>query len=1355
MKISAQLFRIVAFLIIFPLLSPSAAGQPVSGELVVRNFLPKEYKAHNQNFSIIKDKRGMILVANATGVLEFDGNRWRLIKLPNLVAKALATDSHGRVYVGSADDFGYLEMLPNGVREYRSLLKYVPAKYLPVGHVQSVVTLGDKVYFVTTKYIFSFQFASSNGKKTNLMVWECETKIRTVFLMNNELYILEQGENGLFRFNDGKPQRLESGNIFDKWNIRGVFPYDNNGNKHLFVNSKGEFFLYDGRHFTEINSEAPKFLDDGLFYNAILLDDGNLALGSLTSGLVVVNKQGKIVTRIDTQNGLRDDGVLCSFFSDGKLWLGLQNGIAVVEVPSKVSVFNERDGLKGFVSDVIFVNNALYVATSSGVFVHRGKGKFEQIEGIPSQAWGFEVDANRVICAATEGLFVTEGKQAANLKLPKKIFYSVRKSDANQGVFFLGHENGLMIAKKEGETLKMIGEVKDFNAAVRYIQEDKKGRVWLGTAYSGILVIEPNRAEPTGYGISKKFKIDPDSSGIVEAKVFLLNGNPIVNFGERTFILNEADQLVEDTSFLKGIKFTGLTGVLDIGANEAIVSCYNRLGHLFVLAWDYKNKKQTDRPELNELQKALDLENENSIFSLGYDKVNRYIYFGGTDGVAGIALQGEGRGGVQYKQPLPIISMVILSGDSLVFRGDDLTKSQLNEEVNTRLSYPVSSLRFEFSSLSFEASELDLYSVKLEGYEDKWSEFSADAKKDYTNLSPGSYVFKVRAKSLNGAVSDEVSFTFEITPPWYLSTFALVLYFFALVGLVYGFIKWRLYHLSRKNIELELLIDERTAEVKAQAEKLKELDSLKSRFFTNISHEFRTPLTLILGQFESLLEKVHDDSAVAKIKMGIRNSLRLQKLINQLLEISKIESGKKKINAMKTDVVAFARLVMMTFESLAEKRGIRLEFNASSRQIIAWFDREMTEILLINLISNAIKYNKDNGFVLVEVSSHNGAFRNLDSTDTSLHFSEGYFEIVVKDGGIGIAKERLPLIFDRFYQIDRKQMSDVEGTGIGLTIVKEFTELQHGIITAESQPGEGTEFRVLLPLGKAHLKPNEISDSEVPENVKGYTGSVDSGEHGAEELLTETEQNDSEIILVIDDNADIRTFISEELRSDYRVIEAADGTQGLNIAEGTIPDLVITDIMMPGIDGVELSRRLKQNELTNHIPVIILTAKAAFEDKIEGLESGADDYLVKPFKPIELRTRVKNLLELRKKLRERFQTVVQTPSDKEAETTPESRFVLKVSSIVAERLSDEHFTAETLARELGYSISPLNRKLNALTGCTAGVLIRRTRLEKAMVLLKGKQLSVKEVAMMVGYSEQSNFTRSFKNYFGTPPTEIS
>jgi len=1347
MRLPAAFPGVNLLLLLILLIPGTAVAQPLPGDHVVRNFLPKEYKAHNQNFAIIEDKRGMIIAANASGVLEFDGISWRLIKIPNLVAKALSVDGRGTVFVGSADDFGYLETGKNGRREYRSLLGHVPAQYRPVGHSWNVFSIGGSTHFVTNRYIFTFRFPDGNMEKPQLSVWKCGTRIRTAFIMNGELYLLEPGEDGLFRFNNGKPQRLESGKIFEKWNLRAVIPYDKSGNEHLFINSKGNFFRYDGRKFTEIPSEAPGILTDGVFFSGVKLDDGNIALSSLTKGVIIMSMNGKVIDRIDSRQGLRDDGVLYTYYSKGKLWLGLQNGIAVIEIPAKVGLFNERSGLKGFVSDVIFLDRSLYVATSSGVFINSGGDGFRQVEGISTQAWAFETDDERVICAATDGLFAIYSDGSEKLDVPAKIYYSIRRSLVNPGVFFLGHENGLIVTRKNGNRPETTGEVTGFNAAVRYIQEDNKGRVWLGTAYSGLVVLEPDGGSATGYSVSRKLSKAPSGGGVVETKVFVLDGRPVVNIGERTWMLNGNDQLEEDPGFLKGIKFTGITSVLDIGKGEAMVTCYDKGGHVFVVAWDNRKKDILNRPELNDIRKALDLDNENSIFSVGFDPQNRMVYFGGTDGVASLAL-GKGAGDFRnFKVATPIISRVLIMGDSLVFRGDDITKKGLEIDEVTAVPFSFGSIRFEYSSLSFESPDLDLFSVKLEGYDSKWSDFTSDSKKDYTNLSPGRYVFKVRSRSITGEVSSEVSFTFEVYPPWYMSLPAYFLYFILLAGIIYGFIRWRLNNLTRKNEELERLIEERTAEVKEQAQKLKELDSLKSRFFTNISHEFRTPLTLILGQFESLLEKVSDPLYVSKIKMGIRNSVRLQKLINQLLEISKIEAGKRKKNATRTDMVAFLRLVIMTFESLAGKRNIKLDFRSDAETLPAWVDREMTEMIFTNLVSNAVKYNRDGSFVSMRLIVH--------PERKGKEFPEGYFEVQVEDGGIGIDPERLPFIFDRFYQVDRKQISDIEGTGLGLTIVKELVELQHGTITVESEKNSGTVFHIRLPLGNSHLRKEEVSTVVEEEKLRGYQNIEEVAETGDPDAIDDnTADSTSEMILVIDDNSDIRTFINEELRAEYRIVEAPDGLEGLRLAEHLIPDLVITDIMMPGIDGVELSRRLKQNELTDHIPVIILTAKAAFDDKMEGLETGADDYLVKPFKPVELRTRVKNLLDNRRKLRARFEKISLPGQSHDETEQPKNDFISKVNSLVLERLSDENFTAESMARELGYSLSPLNRKLNALTGKTAGVLIRETRLEKAMTILKSKQLSVKEVALMTGYSEQSNFTRSFKNRFGIPPTDV-
>ena len=477
-----------------------------------------------------------------------------------------------------------------------------------------------------------------------------------------------------------------------------------------------------------------------------------------------------------------------------------------------------------------------------------------------------------------------------------------------------------------------------------------------------------------------------------------------------------------------------------------------------------------------------------------------------------------------------------------------------------------------------------------------------------------------------------------------------------------------------------------------------------------------------------------------KLQVANRNARRLLTLINQLLDISKIESGNMELNAEKHNIVSFLKSLFYSFESLAESKKIKLSFQSEFENLPVIFDPDKMEKVFYNLLSNAFKFTPINGEIKVVVKE----------------LKDSIVEIKIKDKGIGIPADRLANIFDRFYQVDGSQTREHEGTGIGLALAKEFIELHKGIITVNSKEGEGSEFIVQLPRGKFDPEKDQLIelpdkdslsttinyDLENAEAETNNTGFASIGKRG----------NNSEIILVVEDNSDVRAYMSEQLKKEYEVSEAVNGEDGLLKAQSEIPDLIITDVMMPKMNGYEFSSKIRSDEKTSHIPVIMLTAKAGFADKIEGLETGIDAYLIKPFSLMELRVRIKNLIDQRKKLRKRFsRSAVIKPSEVSAVSSDQT-FLKKTLAVIEKNFEDEHFSVEILAAQVNMSPSQLNRKLNALIDQPAVKLINSFRLQRAADLLKNNTGNVAEICFGVGFNNQSYFARAFKKQFGMSPS---
>ncbi len=572
--------------------------------------------------------------------------------------------------------------------------------------------------------------------------------------------------------------------------------------------------------------------------------------------------------------------------------------------------------------------------------------------------------------------------------------------------------------------------------------------------------------------------------------------------------------------------------------------------------------------------------------------------------------------------------------------------------------------------------------------------------------------------------------------------------FFLLIGFISPFIAYsnymaRFLSFTRKNYLLkELDIKEQLSVEKIQAEKIKELDQLKSRFFANISHEFRTPLTLLLSPIEKRIAAAKDQEDRTELNLMHRNASRLLKLVNQLLDLSRLESGSVKLKTSKAELISFVNRIAQAFDSLAESKQISYKLHTDQKEIEIYADAEKLDKIIHNLLSNALKFTPSSGSVNI----------SLITTEPTPNYPDGAVEIQVKDTGVGIAQDQLEKIFDRFYQVDNSQTREYEGTGIGLALVKELAELHHGEISVSSELGNGSCFTLRLPRGLSHLNSDEII--EEPSDLQ--ISSPDMETHESEFTSNIENPNPSTAtVLIAEDNKDLRSYIRDHFTKQYTVLEAADGEEALALALDKIPDLIISDLMMPKLDGIQLCKKLKTDEKTSHIPVIILTAKTNSETKIEGLEMGADDYIGKPFDMKELEVRMHNLIDNRKKLQEKYARQMTMMPGEVKVTSTDERFLKKIMEVVETHLADTSFGVELFAQEVAMSHVQLYRKLTALTGHSPNDFIRHIRLQRAAELLKKKAGNVTEVAYQVGFNNLSYFSKCFRETFGVNPKEYA
>lgn len=690
-------------------------------------------------------------------------------------------------------------------------------------------------------------------------------------------------------------------------------------------------------------------------------------------------------------------------------------------------------------------------------------------------------------------------------------------------------------------------------------------------------------------------------------------------------------------------------------------------------------------------------------------------------------------------------------------------------------------LAIRYTALSFAIPERVRFKYKLQGYDQDWIDAGARRTAFYTNLPRGNYTFQVIACNNDGVWNEEgAAVRLRIAPFWWETWWAYLLYALVIGLVFYGL---RSYEMKRVRLRNELKVEH------MRLEELKELDHLKTCFFAGISHEFRTPLTLIGGPLQDLLEKSPGGQEKPQIEMMLRNTRRLQRLVDQLLDLAQLESGKMVLQARPARLVPFLKSIIAAFESYAKRKNISLEFRADGlpqaggspeedASLTVYLDPDKMEKVLINLLANALKYTQGGGAVIVDLSISDLGLRISDLKEQNKseirnpksEISE-FVRIRVRDTGIGIPENALPHIFDYFYRYRDQNNRQETGSGIGLALCKELVELHRGEISAASKAGEGSEFTIRLPLGKAHLKPEEIADSSISDGSTGaypeFTERLPTSlgfPEGAGEVpdLKDRDQSEipdpeSPIILLVEDNPDMRQYLRRHLARQYRLLEAQDGEEGYQKAAAEIPEVIISDVMMPKMDGFEMCRRLKTSELTSHIPVILLTAKGSGESKLEGLELGADEYLTKPFEARELHLRIRNLLEQQRKMQQRFRqqvTVVQVePADIELPSR-EKEFMQKALRIIEARMSNAKFGAAALAREMDESEKQLNRKIHNLFGANSTELIRSMRLKRAAQLLQQRSGTVSEIAFDVGFSNLSYFARCFKRQYGKAPSEF-
>lgn len=854
--------------------------------------------------------------------------------------------------------------------------------------------------------------------------------------------------------------------------------------------------------------------------------------------------------------------------------------------------------------------------------------------------------------------------------------------------------------------------------------EDKARNLWIGTYEDGLMMYSRTEDKFIHYKSDPR-NLNSLSNNVISAICEVEDG--ILWIGTNGGGLNRFDKSKNQFKHYReknGLANDVIWGILSDEKGNLWISTGNGISRFNIKTESFKNYNSKDGLQGNDF-------NQWAYFK---DSKGR-MYFGGTNGFNSFVPE-------EIKEN-PNIPPIVLTDFQILHRpvaigydslwGRTILEKSITETEILELDYDDNILSFEIAALDFHSPEKNQYEYMLEGFDKHWIRTDASHREiTYTNLDPGKYTLRVKGSNNDGVWNEAgTSLTIIIRPPWWATWWSYILYGIVIVLVFTG--STRIY-LNRQRMSTQLKLEHE------HAQKLEEVDKIKSNFYANISHEFRTPLTLILGPLEKIIPKINDEDGKKQVGLIKVNARRLLTLINQLLDLARLEAGRLKLNAAPGNISQFIKGLALEFEAIAEQRDITLKIITEKDMIEAYFDKEKLEKIITNLMSNAFKFTPAGGRITVKVSES----------------PSNYVEIIIRDSGIGIPKSELTKIFDRFYQVDGSHTREHEGTGIGLALTKELVELHKGEIFVDSVEGHWTEVKITLPLGRDHLRDDEIITAEDFKSHKIYGVDEYVKTDGETEDLLSEQLIDKTIVLIVEDNADVREFIKDALKDTFHIEEASNGEQGLRKAEKLIPDLIVSDIMMPKMDGYEMMRQLKLNDKTSHIPIILLTAKSDKDSKLQGLGLGADDYLRKPFDSEELLARIKNLIETRRFLQEKFgsgTTILQKP-EKEKLSCLDEQFLNRVMMVIDEHLAEENFSIEEFGKDVGMSRSQIHRKLKALTGKSTSVYLRTVRLAKAKEMIEQKKGTISEISYWVGFSSPAYFSRCFKDEFGYTPSEV-
>ncbi|MEZ7499214.1 two-component regulator propeller domain-containing protein [Flavobacterium sp. Arc3] len=1113
------------------------------------------------------------------------------------------------------------------------------------------------------------------------------------------------------------------------------------------------------------------------FMSIINLSDGTLMCGIENDGLIHINDNGSVINHY-TSKKTDAKGLLCnsiwSLFLDHneRIWVGYHNaGVAIYDKLNDKfkdieSLYNDSNSLQiGSVTSIVKdpLGNFWIGLDGGGIDVLNPKlNKFTHINSAESKVFSgltndyieaLFVDSNQNIWAGSWGnglyvlkkgskKFINYTIKNTNGDLGSNYIFSITE-DLDGTIWFSSWDKGLnsynpdthKFVHHKSEPFVKSGISDSFS---RKVLVDKQGNIWLTTTDKGLFKIK-KLIDGSFSIVSMAFRMSEKFNNYATANHILSlyeSSDGSIWIGTRGAGLCKYNPNTDKFTWYnkqKGLEAINITGIIEDLKGNIWLSTNSGITKFNSATSRFTTFTKDDGLLSNDF-------NTNATFRDN----NGTIYFGNYLGIDYFDPSN-----ISVNAILPSLYLTdfkLFNQSVLADQKDSPLTSVIGETKNLTLNHTQSVFTIEYTGINYTRPELNQYAYYLEGLEDSWNYVGSLKSATYTNLEPGNYTFKLKVANSDGKWT-ETPLTLKITvlPPWWKSNMAWFSYFVLLVFGGYHFNRFMLNRLDRK----KTLILEQSKRLQEKA-----LNEQKFQFFTNISHEFRTPLTLIMNP---IIDIIRDDSlnlpARIREKHNIiyKNTDRLYRLINELLDFRKLELNKTRVSATQFNLVDFTKDVASYFKEEAITNNIDLNIDADVMDIPVWGDEKMLEKIIFNILSNAIKTTPKGGTINIDLQATDKLFiLPLVSNTEPIKV----VEISISDTGVGIDQEEVEKIFERFYQAKNLNNGYYGGTGIGLEVVREFVNLHKGKIEVESEVGKGSKFKIILPAGKSHFNESEIATEKGEQQFKNENFTPTNAPIENEKTSTENQSSNKYTLLIVEDNAELRDYLQNELGNDYKVLTAENGKKGLEIAKELLPDIIVTDVIMPEMNGFDFCKNIKTDIRTSHIPLLMLTAKTTIDDRMEGIELGADAYMAKPFDMRLLRLRLKQLITSRQLIFNKyFSLITEVPANINT-TSLDKEFIEKVLSFINDNIGNPDLNVEILASQLNLSKSQFYRKIKALTNQTANEFLRNIRLQKAKQIIEKGNTNISEVCYEIGFSSPSYFTKCFKSHFGLLPSEV-